>query len=179
MSWLRPKPNLFILKLQILMLRVLYYHKKKNKRLIFYMLLIKMEKLYSKRKMEEFQHSGKTKCFHCIGRFQKVLFCSDFEKKMGTIRISSNSGGIWVLPTGSILSVGFALKSTRGGDLQPPRRTGDPGAKFPLLCPRPTPGCSLRWVSRVAQRVMEEWSLESCRRPYRHFSHPTPPLSSP
>lgn len=57
------------------------------------MLLIIMERLYSKRKSFSIRAKPKS-CFHCIGRFQKALFCSDFEKKMGTIRIFSNNGGI-------------------------------------------------------------------------------------
>lgn len=100
-----------------------------------------MEKPYSKGKWKSFSIPAKPKShFHCIGRFQNVLFCSDFEKKMWTIRISFNNGGTWVLPTGILLSVGFAPQSSRGGDPQPPR-----GRRYwaPSSAPSPHAGRSL------------------------------------
>lgn len=47
------------------------------------------EAQFPKGKWKSFSIPAKAKhCSRCMGRFRNVLFCSDFEKKMGTIRIS-------------------------------------------------------------------------------------------
>lgn len=66
------------------------------------------------------------------------MFCSNFEKKMETITIPSNSGGICVLLTSSIFPVGSALKSQGwAGD---PRLAISPPATARTPVPHATQG---------------------------------------